>query len=53
MCRFEVSKIETGPERLDVTDEPERLGELPVAQPSTTDWDSLADVPFPGENLES
>lgn len=53
MCRFEAGNFESGPETLDVTDQPERFGELPPVQPSTTDWDSLADVPFAGDSKES
>lgn len=49
MCRVEPGNFETGPERLDLTDEPERFGELAPEVPSTVDWDSLADVPFAGD----
>lgn len=34
---------------LELTTEPETVGEFPHALPDTSDWDSLADVPFAGD----
>lgn len=40
--------FEKGPEIMEITNQPETVGELPHSLPATSEWDSLSDVPFAG-----